>query len=271
MTEKKWSFFILWVTGTLIAISLFLPGAKFLYEWHRSSDSSYIWKVLFRWQTIYQSWIEVLIALAGSSGILWQIWSEKEKEAKRRKRTLNSLRISMVSFLSDAILFLEKDIEFYYRIYNRMNFYQHPPPFDGHFLAGNFRGADRLDPDILNILREFSEYAEGAALRAVELLIRQSQVYTARSKNIKNNSGIEHSHYDLLKIIVDAISLYQRIEYFFPYARKAASEPAYIIKPEDLKLRVIHLCPKAEGDREMQRLIHSEAEQSLELAAMTAE
>lgn len=271
MYERKWAFFILWVTGILIGVSLVLPGGKFLVEWHKTVDDNYIWKSLFGWQTVYQAWIEVLIALAGSSGILWQIWSEKEKEMKQRNRMLNSSRIYMVSFLSDVSLSLQADLNYYYKIYNELHFYSSPAPFERHFSAGFFQGNIKFDRSIFDNLREFSRYADDAPLKAVEILIRQLQIYEVRSKNIKTNKNIEYSYFDLLNIIIDNISLYQRVEYLFPYARKEIKEPKYIIEIDDLKGKIIQFCPKAETDTEIQRFIEMEARKSADLASIVAD
>jgi len=225
-----------------------------------------MFELIYRWQTVYQAGIEFLIALVGGAGVLWQISSDKEEAEDERQRRLNSVRIYLSVTLSDITSFIEKDANFFSSIYEKMHFHKHPSAYCQIFKGGGCKNDIRFDRSVLETLREFTLFADGEALKAIEILIRELQIYESRTQEIKTDLHKDFYYYNLIQNIADSVSLYQRVANLFPYARKDSNIPKYKLDIDDLSIGVMQLYEYAEGDDEIKRLLSYAVEKSDKLS-----
>ncbi|MFT8948064.1 MAG: hypothetical protein ABF876_16295, partial [Acetobacter aceti] len=236
MSERKVAWFILLTAGILLIISVVIPALKFLYEWHQATNSNRIFGLLYRWQTIYQSWIEVLLGFIAGSGVLWQVHKEKEQIESDAQKKLNAMRSVLVIDLAEIYEYLVNDAKEYDDLFRMEDLQDEESKSDVfHISSKQIKNKDKINRDTICSLRDFVELSTGDVLNSVELLLREIQLYEARTSDIRVGRIIPFSRLEVISNITWNILLQERVNSLFPYARKQIDTPKNIYTYKDLE------------------------------------
>ncbi|AQS92426.1 hypothetical protein A0U94_14760 (plasmid) [Gluconobacter albidus] len=174
-----------------------------------------IYGLIYRWQTVYQTWIEILIALLAGFGVLWQIYTEKEKIESEKTAKLKGIKPQALFSLVNIREVLDLDREACLRTYNNFNYL-----IENNILIGQEKNdimRNSISLELMKSLFDILPVSDIDARKKVNAFCNIVQAYSYWTGYIQKKPFVRLD--ELWPIIFYNAALIDISESLFPYLR----------------------------------------------------